>query len=207
MYTSLFRRLIVSYVTRPTRYTLFLPPSNQRPHPCAGKLQVRSRGLDAPGLVLEVGLTGTILAGLAAAERAGAGNLDGLGVGAGGGLLEGGEQLLGGLGGQVLVVVVVDLDHGGVDAGAQALHLDEGEEPVRRRLPLLDPQLLLHRAYDLVAAAASELARCLFVRAAIAGTVSLLLSLKGRGGCIMDVRETGSQSEVGKTLTVVQTWT
>ena len=145
---------------------LFLPSTPRSPSlilprptpvflPFRNRLQVRPRLLDAPGLLREVSLAGAVLAGLAAAEGAGAGDADGLGVGGGAGLAEGGEQLLGGLGGQVLVVVVVDLDHGRVDARAQALDLDEGEQAVLRCLPLLDPQLLLHRAHDLVAAAAA----------------------------------------------------
>src|SRR5262245_36482807 len=47
------------------------------------------------------------------------------------------EDLLEGLGREVLVVVVVDLSHRRVDASAQALDLDPGELAVRRHLILV----------------------------------------------------------------------
>lgn len=60
-----------------------------------------------------------VLAALAATEGSRSGHLDGLsGLSSGGRLLEGGKEGDDRLGGQVLVVVVVDLDHGSVDAGA-----------------------------------------------------------------------------------------
>lgn len=103
-------------------------------------LQVRPRLLDAPRLVQQVRLAVAVLARLPAGERARGGDLCG-GANGGGALLEGREQGDGGLGGEVLVVVVVDLDHGGVDAGAEALDLDEGEEAVGGGLALLDAEV------------------------------------------------------------------
>lgn len=127
------------------------------------RLQVRPRLLDTPRLIVQIRLAGAVLAGLPAAQgarrrhflRVRGGRRRASGGGAGAGLLQGRQQLLGRLGRQVLVVVVVDLDHGRVDAGAQALHLDEGEQAVGRRLSLLDPQLLFNCRDDLVAAAAA----------------------------------------------------
>lgn len=102
-------------------------------------LQVCPRLLDAPRLIQQVRLPVAVLARLPAAEGSRGGDL---GIGVGGGLLESREELLDGLGGEVLVVVVVDLDHGGVDAGAEALDLDEGEEAVLGGLALLDAEVL-----------------------------------------------------------------
>lgn len=64
----------------------------------------------------------------------------------------------GGLGGEILVVVVIDLDHGGVDAGAEALDLEEGEEAVLGGLATLDAQVASDGLDDGVGAAAAELA-------------------------------------------------
>lgn len=102
----------------------------------------------------EVGQTGAVLAGAAPAQRAGGGCL-----GTGGGrLLKRGEQGLDGLGGQVLVVVVVDLDHGGVDTGTQALDLDVGEETVLGGVAGGDAEVLVDGLDDSVGAATAELA-------------------------------------------------
>lgn len=79
----------------------------------------------------------------------------------GGGVLEGLEEVDHGLGGEILVVVVVDLDHGGVDASPQALDLDEGEEAVGGGLALLNTEVVADSLDDGVGAAASELAGCL----------------------------------------------
>lgn len=120
-------------------------------------LQIRSRFLDAPRLVHQVRLSGTVLACLSAAQRPRRGDLD---VGAGAGArLQGLDELSGSLGCEVFVVVVVDLDHGGVDAGSEAFNLDEGEEPVRGGLALLDAQFLLDCLDDDIGAAASKLTR------------------------------------------------
>lgn len=116
-------------------------------------LQIGPRRLDTPGLGRQVRRAGAVLAGLAAAKGAGRGGLTG-----GSTLLEVLEQLGDGRGRQVLVVVVVDLDHGGVDAGTQALDLDKGEEAVGRGLALLDAELLLDGLDDDVGTAATELA-------------------------------------------------
>src|SRR6516165_12581404 len=58
----------------------------------------------------------------------------GLGAAPGGELV---ENLLEARRGQVLVIVVVDLRHRGIHAGAQALDLDPGEFSVRRDMKLL----------------------------------------------------------------------
>lgn len=76
-------------------------------------------------------------------------------------LLERRQQRLGGLGRQVLVVVVVDLHHGSVDAGAETFYFDEGEEAVFGGFALLDAEVLFDGFDDGVAAAAAELAWCL----------------------------------------------
>ncbi len=73
--------------------------------------------------------------------------------------LRGSEKRLGGLGCKILVVVVVDLNHRRVDASTEAFDLDECEEPIGRRLALLNSEVLLDRLHDRVATAAAELAR------------------------------------------------
>ena len=105
-------------------------------------------------------MSSAVLACLSAGERAGSGHLD-IAGGRGSALLERLEELNGGLGGKVFVVVVVDLDHGGVDASSETLHLDEGEESVGGCLALLDAEFLLDRFHDRVGSAAAELARSL----------------------------------------------
>ena len=54
--------------------------------------------------------------------------------------------------GKVLVVVVVDLDHGRVDTGAEALDLADGEELVVGHAADADAKVLLAGRHDLVAA-------------------------------------------------------
>merc|ERR1719474_1504697 len=54
--------------------------------------------------------------------------------------------------GEVLVVVVVDLDHGRVGAGAEALDLADGEELVVSHAADTDAKVLLAGRHDLVAA-------------------------------------------------------
>ena len=115
-------------------------------------LQVRPRLLHSPRLICEVRLSLTILAGLSAALGTRGGHLVG-------GVFQRFEQLHGGLGGKVLVVLVVDLDHRRVDAGAEAFDLEEGEEAVGRGLALLDVEVLLDGLDDGVGAASAELAR------------------------------------------------
>lgn len=122
-------------------------------------LQIGSRRLGAPGFGRQVGEAGRVLAGVAAGERASLGDLAGGGAG-----LEVLEQLDDRLGGQVLVVVVVDLDHGGVDAGTETLDLDEGEETVSGGLALLDAEVLLDGLDNDVGAAATELAGSLYTK-------------------------------------------
>ena len=128
--------------------------------PIARILQIRPRRLGTPRLGRQVRLPRAILASLPAAEGTGGGDLLRRGRGACGvgALAEGAEELDDGLGGEVLVVVVVDLDHGGVDAGAKALDFDEGEEAVRGGLALLDVEVLLDGLDDDVASTATELA-------------------------------------------------
>lgn len=100
-------------------------------------------------------MASAVLAGVTAREGSGGRRLDGGGVGA---LLEALEELADGLRGQVLVVFVVDLDHGGVDAGAEAFYLDESEETVSGGLALLDAKLLLDGLDDDVGTASTQLA-------------------------------------------------
>lgn len=131
--------------------------------PIARILQIRPRRLGAPRLGRQVRLPRAILASLPAAQGTGGGDLLRRGRGAGrvGALAEGAEELDDGLGGEVLVVVVVDLNHGGVDAGAETLDFDEGEEAVGGGLAFLDVEVFLDGLDDDVTSAAAELARSL----------------------------------------------
>lgn len=79
----------------------------------------------------------------------------------GSGGAQGADKLDGGLRGKILVVVVVDLNHGSVNAGAEALDLDKCEEAVGRGLALLNAKLLLEGLDNDVGAAAAELTRSL----------------------------------------------
>lgn len=131
----------------------------------APQLQVRPRLLDTPRLIHQIRLPRAVLAGIPPRQGTGLGqlllvDLARRGVDAG---LERLEQLHRGLGGQVLVVLVVDLDHGRVDAGAQALDFDEGEKAVGGGLALLNAEVGLDGLDDGVGAAAAELARGLWV--------------------------------------------
>lgn len=108
-------------------------------------LQIRPRLLGAPRLAEQVRLALAVLTRIPARQG------PGLGEGLRGVLsvsLETLEKVDDGLGCEVLVVVVVDLNHGGVDAGTQALDLDEGEESVLGGLALLDAEVLLDSFYD-----------------------------------------------------------
>ena len=62
------------------------------------------------------------------------------------------EDLMSVSDGEVLVVVVVDLDHGRVDAGAEALNLADGEELVVSHAADADAKVLLAGRHDLVTA-------------------------------------------------------
>lgn len=126
-------------------------------HPHNTLLQIRPELLNTPRLLGKVCLSLAVLARLSSAQGSGAGDLDVLRSGAGrlGAGLESREELDGGLGGQVLVVVIVDLDHGRVDAGAEALDLDESEEAVRSGLALLDAEVVDDGLDDGVGAAAA----------------------------------------------------
>lgn len=88
-------------------------------------------------------------------------NLDALASGSRGRLFQSGQKGLHGLGGEIFVVVVIDLDHGGVHAGAQTFDLDEGEEAVLGGVAGGDAEVLGDGVDDLRATAAAELARCL----------------------------------------------
>lgn len=100
-------------------------------------------------------MSSAVLACVPAAQRASLGHLDGGRAGRGSALLESLEELDDGLGGKVLVVVVVDLDHGSVDAGTEALDLDEGEETILGGLALLDAEVVLDGLDDDVGAASA----------------------------------------------------
>lgn len=79
--------------------------------------------------VLQIRVTSTVFAAFSLAQRAGGRDLDRF-IRRGSGVLERGEEGLGGFGGEVLVVVVVDLHHGGVDTGTETFDFDEGEQAV-----------------------------------------------------------------------------
>ena len=125
-----------------------------------GNLQVFPRRLNTPRLTCQICETGTVLARIPSAQRAWLRHLVRL-THVRDALLERRQQRFCGLGRQVLVVVVVDLHHGSIDACAKAFHFDEGKEAIGGSLALLDAELLLDRLDDDVAAAAAELAGCL----------------------------------------------
>ena len=104
--------------------------------------------------------TSTAFATLSLTHRAGSGDLD-WSVSDCGGFLERGEEGLDRLGRKVLVIVVVDLDHGRVDTGTQTLDFNEGEEAVFRGVARGDTQVFRNGFDDLGATAATELAWCL----------------------------------------------
>lgn len=64
-------------------------------------------------------------------------------------VLERGEDLDGGLRGQILIVVVVHSQHGGVHTGSSAFDLDQSELSVLGSLTNLDAQILLNRLQNL----------------------------------------------------------
>lgn len=108
---------------------------------------------------LQVGQTGAVLAGLSSAQRTGSRNLDHLStVSSKCRLLQSSQERLGGLGREILIVIVVDLDHGGIDTGSKALNLDKGEEAVLSGVTRSDSEVLSDGLDDLVTAAATELA-------------------------------------------------
>lgn len=115
--------------------------------------------LRVPDGLDQVGQASAVLAGVAAGQRAGGWDLC---AGGSGSFLERGQEGLDGLGGQILVVVVVNLDHGGVDASAEALDLDVGEEAVLGGVAGGDAEVLVDGLDNGVTAAAAELARGLW---------------------------------------------
>ena len=72
--------------------------------------------------------------------------------GRGGPLLASLKELYGGFRCQALVVVVIHLDHWGVGAGAEALDLAEGKEAVGSSLAVLDAEVVLNGALDVLRA-------------------------------------------------------
>lgn len=72
--------------------------------------------------------------------------------------MQGFEEGDGGCWGEVFVVVVIDLDHGRVDAGAEALDFREGEELVGGCLAGVDAEVGGYCGHDAVGAASAELA-------------------------------------------------
>lgn len=121
-------------------------------------LQIIPCFLNTPWLARQIRQPGAVFACISPTERARLGSLAHVRQT----LLERREQGLDGLGSQILVVLVVDLNHGRIDAGAEALDLDKCEEAVLGGLALLDAQVLLDRLDYGVTAAASELAGGLF---------------------------------------------
>ena len=109
---------------------------------------------------MQIRKASTVFAALSLAQGAGGRDLDRL-VRRGSGLLEGGEESLGGFGGEVLIVVIVDLNHGGVDTGTQTFDFDEGEQAVFSGVAGGDTQVFRNGFEDLGATAATELAWCL----------------------------------------------
>lgn len=126
-------------------------------------LQVGPRRLDTPRLGVEIRLSRAVLASLPSAKRARGGNLGRGASGASGGsaFAERVEEGYDGFGGEILVVVVVDLDHRSVDAGAKTLDFEEGEEAVGSGLAFSDAKVFLDSLDNNIASAATELAWCL----------------------------------------------
>jgi hypothetical protein len=122
-------------------------------------LQILPCGLGSPRLRSKACQASTVLAVSSAAKRAGLRNIDGGRIGSSSLGSEGLEEVLDGGGGKVLVVVVVNLNHGGVDAGTEAFDLENGEETVGGGLALLNAELLLDGLDDNIRAATSKLAR------------------------------------------------
>lgn len=130
----------------------------------------------------QVGQSRAVLACISAAQRTRSRHLHRLAsLGGRGGLLEGGEQRLHRFGGKVLVVVVVDLDHGSVDAGTQAFDFDEGEETIFGGVSGGDTQVFRDRLDDLVATATTELAGCLKWLSAMTKTRGRMPRQVGKG--------------------------
>jgi hypothetical protein len=121
-------------------------------------LQILPCGLGSPGLRGKACQASTVLAVFSTAEGTGLGNIDSGRIRSSGLGSEGLEKILDGGGGKVLVVVVVNLDHGGVDAGTEAFDLEDGEETVGGGLALLNAELLLNGLDDNIRATASKLA-------------------------------------------------
>lgn len=115
----------------------------------------------APALLLDIGSRSrcsslallSCITGKAGGESAGASCLCGL--------AECAQQRLCRLGCQVLVVVVVDLDHGGVGARAQTFDFGKGEEAVLCGFAVVDAEVFLNGGHDAVRA--SQLAGGLVV--------------------------------------------
>ena len=118
-------------------------------------------GRGIPLRVLQARKPGAVLTALSPGHGAGRRNLDCCAGCGGGRLFQSGQERLDGLGGEILVVVVIDLDHGGVHTGGQALDLDEGEEAVFGGFANADTQVLFDGLDDFPATAAAELAGCL----------------------------------------------
>lgn len=116
-------------------------------------------GLRVPHNFCQVGQAGAVLAGIAPARGTRGGDLGGgAGTGSGGSILKGCQDGLDGLWGQVLVVVVVDLDHGGVDASAQAFDFDVCEETILGSVAGGDSEVLGNGLDNGGTTAAAELA-------------------------------------------------
>jgi hypothetical protein len=92
-------------------------------------LQIRPCLLHAPRLRQQIRLSLAVLACVAAGKRPGSRNLGSLSSGVSAGL-KSLEKLDNRFGSKIFVVVVVDLNHGGIDTGAEALDLDKGEQAV-----------------------------------------------------------------------------
>ena len=144
------QRLITPRLARQTRQSArglaALPPAQG----------TRGRHLDAARLVRAALLLDRLLArsahvgGRSATHQAGGAGLGACGLG---GLLEGFQQGGGGFVGQVFVEVVVDLHHGRVGAGAEALDFGHGEEAVLGGLAVVDAQRVFAGLHDRVGVA------------------------------------------------------
>mmetsp|Transcript_20793 Transcript_20793/g.37558 ORF Transcript_20793/g.37558 Transcript_20793/m.37558 type:complete len:300 (-) Transcript_20793:15-914(-) len=61
------------------------------------------------------------------------------------------QQLNNRLGSQTLIIIIIQLNHGSIRTRPQTLHLQQRKHPILRRLPILNPQMLLNILLDILA--------------------------------------------------------
>ena len=78
-------------------------------------------------------------------------------------MLDRGKQALDRLRSQVLVVLVIDLDHGRIDTGTQTFDFNVCKQTILGGVAWRNAQMFRDGLDDRIATAASELARCLYI--------------------------------------------